>query len=419
MEDNNLRKKISNINAYRIIMLVLITIVVTFIATSASMYKLFKNDIAFSGNNNITNSESIASSEASLLQTLNEFKIFLKQKYIGEINEEDMIEGAIKGYVDGLGDIYTEYLTKEEMKELAEETSGEYVGIGVYVGNNAEDNTILVVGVMNGSPALEAGMQAGDTITKIDGVSYLGEELSKATSYLKGEENTKVKVTVLRNGEELELEITRRKIVVEHVAAKMLDNKIGYIQIDAFDDGVAKTFEKELKSLQEDGMKGLIIDLRSNGGGVVSEATDIADLFSNEGETLLITKSKSENEVLEKAKRSKSVKDIPVVVLVNQGTASASEILAGALRDNYGAMLVGKKTYGKGVIQTVYSLSDGSGLKITTDEYFTPKHNKINKEGLTPDVEVELTKDSEGKYQTEEDKDAQLIKAIEKIKENL
>ena len=168
MEDNNLRKKISNINAYRIIMLVLITIVVTFIATSASMYKLFKNDIAFSGNNNITNSESIASSEASLLQTLNEFKIFLKQKYIGEINEEDMIEGAIKGYVDGLGDIYTEYLTKEEMKELAEETSGEYVGIGVYVGNNAEDNTILVVGVMNGSPALEAGMQAGDTITKID-----------------------------------------------------------------------------------------------------------------------------------------------------------------------------------------------------------------------------------------------------------
>lgn len=419
MEDNNLRKKISNINAYRIIMLVLITIVVTFIATSASMYKLFKNDIAFSGNNNTTNSESIASSEASLLQTLNEFKIFLKQKYIGEINEEDMIEGAIKGYVDGLGDIYTEYLTKEEMKELAEETSGEYVGIGVYVGNNAEDNTILVVGVMNGSPALEAGMQAGDTITKIDGVSYLGEELSKATSYLKGEENTKVKVTVLRNGEELELEITRRKIVVEHVAAKMLDNKIGYIQIDAFDDGVAKTFEKELKSLQEDGMKGLIIDLRSNGGGVVSEATDIADLFSNEGETLLITKSKSENEVLEKAKRSKSVKDIPVVVLVNQGTASASEILAGALRDNYGAMLVGKKTYGKGVIQTVYSLSDGSGLKITTDEYFTPKHNKINKEGLTPDVEVELTKDSEGKYQTEEDKDAQLIKAIEKIKENL
>lgn len=400
---------------YKIIMLVVLTIIITFLATTVLMYKKFESMYKTIGS--VSSSNSIAvDSESSLVNTLEEFKSILQQKYLGDINEQDMIDGAIKGYVSGLGDKYTQYLTKDEMSDLTEETSSKYVGIGVYVADNTDDNTILVVGVMNGSPALEAGMQAGDIIEKIDGVLYKGEELSKATSILKGEENTDVTVTVLRDAKEIDLKITRKMITVEHVASKMLDNNIGYIQINSFDDGVADKFKESVQSLQSSGMKGLIIDLRSNGGGVVQESTGIADLFTKNGGTVLITKDKSGNEELTKATENPIVTDIPVVVLVNEGTASASEILAGALRDNYGAKIIGENTYGKGVIQTVYKLSDGSGLKITTEEYYTPNHTEINKVGIKPDIEVDLTKDANGKYETSEDKDTQLLKAIETVK---
>ncbi len=402
-----------NQKVYKVIMLVALTAIVTFLLTAIFMYKKFDNVYSTVEGNSALSSNVSTTSEKSFLKVLQEFKTILQNQYIGDIDEEKMAEGAIKGYIEGLGDPYTEYLTVEEMQELTEETDGKYVGIGVYVANNSSDNTILVVGVMNGSPALEAGMQSGDIITKIDGTEYKGEELSKATSVLKGEEGTEVKVIVLREGKEIELTITRKTINVEHVASEMLDNQIGYIQIDAFDDGVAETFEEKYNQLKEQGIKGLILDLRSNGGGVVDEATDIASMFTEKEKTVLITKSKTEKEEDTKSNRDPIVKDIPVVVLVNEGTASASEILAGALKDNYGAKIVGKKTYGKGVIQTVYRLTDGSGLKITTDEYFTPNHTSINKVGIEPDVEVDLTKDSNGRYETSKDNDAQLLKATE------
>lgn len=411
MQENK-RQKI-----YKVIMLLALTIIITFLLTTILMYKKFDNVYSTIGVTSGTNSTS-TSNEKSLTKILREFKTILQSKYIGDVDEEKMIEGAIKGYVEGLGDPYTEYLTIEEMEELTEETNSKYVGIGVYVANNTEDNTILVVGVMKESPALEAGMQAGDILLKVEGTEYKGEELSKATSVLKGEEGTDVNVTILRDGEELELVVTRRTINVAHVASKMLDNKIGYIQVDAFDDGVAEDFEEQYKELENQGLNGLIIDLRSNGGGVVDEATDIASMFTQKGNAVLITKSKTEEEEITKSNREPIVKNIPVVVLVNEGTASASEILAGALKDNYGAKIIGKQTYGKGVIQTVYKLTDGSGLKITTDEYFTPNHTAINEVGIEPDVEVDLTKDADGKYETSQDKDAQLQKAIKVIKEN-
>ena len=305
------------------------------------------------------------------------------------------------------------------MQDFTEETSGEYVGIGVYITNYKTNNSILVVGVMKGSPALDAGMQAGDIIEKIDGTLYTGEQLNAATRVLKGQEGTNVKVTIVRDGKEEELNIVRKKITVDHVASQMLEDNIGYIQVDSFDSGVADRAEEQLNELKEKGAKGIILDLRSNGGGIVDEATGIADLFLNKGETVLITKGKSENEDETKAKKDPIIKDIPLVVLVNQGSASASEILAGALKDKYGATIVGMNTYGKGVIQTLYSLSNGGGLKITTEEYYTPNHNKINKVGIKPDVEIELTKDSDGNYETEMNKDAQLLKAEEIIKEKI
>lgn len=407
-------------NIYKIIMLVVLVATITFMLTTMVMYNKFSKvycDSYSIKNESSTNTLTTVSTDLSLIKTLESFKTMIEQKYIGEIDEEKMIDGAIKGYVEGLGDPYTEYLTKEEMKDFMEETNSEYVGIGVYLTKNKTDNTILVVGVMKGSPALEAGMQAGDIIEKVDDIIYTGEQMDDAIKIMKGEEGTKVKVTVIRDGKEIDLNIVRRKITIEHVASQMLKDNIAYIQVDSFDSGVAETFKKQITQLKNDGAKGIIIDLRSNGGGIVDEATGIADLFLKNGETILITKAKESAEEITKSKNAPIIQDIPVVLLVNEGTASASEILAGALKDKYpNTTIVGKTTYGKGVIQTLYNLSDGSGIKITTEEYFTPNHNKINKEGIKPDVEVDLTKDSEGYYETGFEKDAQILKAIEILK---
>lgn len=412
MEDKRIKRQ----NIYKIIMLVILTATITFMLTTMIMYNKFVTSYGSIGiKKNTDGTSSISTTD--LVKTLETFKTMIKQKYIGEVDEEKMVEGAIKGFVEGLGDPYTEYLPKEKMTEFTEETSSQYVGIGVYLTKDKTTNTILVVGTMNGSPALESGMQAGDIIEKVNDVAYTGETMDDAIKVLKGEEGTSAKVTVLRDGKEIDLTVTRKKITVEHVSSKMLENNIAYLQVDSFDSGVAESFKKQVTELVNKGAKGIIIDLRSNGGGIVSEATGIADLFLKKDETILITKSKIANEQLTVSKNDAIITDIPVVILVNEGTASASEILAGALKDKYpNTTIVGMKTYGKGVIQTLYSLSDGSGLKITTEEYYTPNHNKINKEGITPDVEVDLTKNAEGKYETEFDKDAQVKKAIETIK---
>lgn len=412
MEDKKLKRQ----NIYKVVMLVVLTATITFMLTTMVMYNKFSTSYGSLGDKGTTTGTT-TTSYTDLVKTLETFKAMIKQKYIGEVDEEQMIEGAIKGFVEGLGDPYTEYLPKEEMAEFTEETSGQYVGIGVYLTNDKTTNTILVVGIMNGSPALDAGMQAGDIIEKVNDVTYTGETMEDAIKVLKGKEGTSAKVTVLRDGKEIDLTVTRKKITVEHVSSKMVEDNIAYLQVDSFDSGVAELFKNKITDIKNQGAKGIIIDLRSNGGGIVDEATGIADLFLKKGETILITKSKTENEQLTVSKNDPIIEDIPVVVLVNEGTASASEILAGALKDKYpNTTIVGMKTYGKGVIQTLYSLSDGSGLKITTEEYYTPNHNKINKEGITPDVEVDLTKNSEGKYETEFDKDAQVKKAIETIK---
>lgn len=405
---NNNKQKRQNI--YRVIMLVVLTAVITFMVTTIAMYSKFQNSGSLSSNGSSSNSEN------TLVKTLQSFKAMINKLYIGDVDEDAMIEGALKGYVEGLGDPYTEYYTKEEMADLREELNSEYVGIGVYIGNNAVDNTIVIAGTIKSSPAEEAGLKAGDVVEKIDDVSYTGKQLSEATKVLKAEEGTTVKLTILRDEKEIEINITRRKITVEHVSSKMMDNNVAYIKIDSFDNNVADSFKSQLTDLMKGNVNGIIIDLRSNGGGIVTEATDIADLFLEKDETILITKSKKDNEEkITKSKQEPIVKNTPVVILVNEATASASEILAGALKDKYNATIVGKTTYGKGVIQSLYNLKDGSGLKITTDEYFTPNHNKIQKTGITPDVEVDLTKDADGNYETG-DKDAQLLKAIEVIK---
>lgn len=393
---------------YKMIMLVLIVIIVTSLVTAFTTYQYLSN-------NGISYSKVNTTSLEGLEYTLSQFRSELEKKYIGEINDEELIEGAVKGYVDALGDPYTTYYTKKEMKTIMEETNGNFVGIGVYMTKDLEKNAILIIKPIENSPAEKAGILPGDLITKVDDVEYTGDKLEEASNKIRGEEGTKVKLEIYRNGETKTFELTRTKVVVSHVTTKVLNNDIGYIAISDFEGECASEFETKYKQLEKQGIKKLIIDIRNNGGGIVDEALKIANMLVDKDSTLLITKDKSDKEEATKA-TEKPIINIPTVVLVNEYSASASEILAGALKDNGKATLVGTKTYGKGIIQELHQLSDGSGLKITVSEYYTPNHNAIHKIGITPDVEVDLSEDVKQQTTIQEKDDNQLQKAIEILK---
>lgn len=393
---------------YKMIMLVLIVIIVTSLVTAFTTYQYLSN-------NGISYSKVNTTSLEGLEYTLSQFRSELEKKYIGEINDEELIEGAVKGYVDALGDPYTTYYTKKEMKTIMEETNGNFVGIGVYMTKDLEKNAILIIKPIENSPAEKAGILPGDLITKVDDVEYTGDKLEEASNKIRGEEGTKVKLEIYRNGETKTFELTRTKVVVSHVTTKVLNNDIGYIAISDFEGECASEFETKYKQLEKQGIKKLIIDIRNNGGGIVDEALKTANMLVDKDSTLLITKDKSDKEEVTKA-TEKPIINIPTVVLVNEYSASASEILAGALKDNGKATLVGTKTYGKGIIQELHQLSDGSGLKITVSEYYTPNHNAIHKIGITPDVEVDLSEDVKQQTTIQEKDDNQLQKAIEILK---
>ena len=393
---------------YKMIMLVLIVIIVTSLVTAFTTYQYLSN-------NGISYSKVNTTSLEGLEYTLSQFRSELEKKYIGEINDEELIEGAVKGYVDALGDPYTTYYTKKEMKTIMEETNGNFVGIGVYMTKDLEKNAILIIKPIENSPAEKAGILPGDLITKVDDVEYTGDKLEEASNKIRGEEGTKVKLEIYRNGETKTFELTRTKVVVSHVTTKVLNNDIGYIAISDFEGECASEFETKYKQLEKQGIKKLIIDIRNNGGGIVDEALKIANMLVDKDSTLLITKDKSDKEEITKA-TEKPIINMPTVVLVNGYSASASEILAGALKDNGKATLVGTKTYGKGIIQELHQLSDGSGLKITVSEYYTPNHNAIYKIGITPDVEIDLSEDVKQQTTIQEKDDNQLQKAIEILK---
>ena len=403
MEKNNTQK------VYKIIMLVLIVIIVTSLITAFLTYQYLtsSNGIGIGKTN---------SSLSGLEYTLSQFRSELERKYIGEINDEDLIEGAIKGYVAGLGDPYTVYYTKEEMDDIMQETNGNYVGIGIYMTLDTEKNAILVLSPIENSPAEEAGLMPGDIITKVDGVSYTGDQLDEASNKIKGKEGTKVTLEILRGEETKTFEIERRTVLISHITTKVLENNIGYIAISDFEGGCAEEFREKYEELEKQGITKLIIDIRDNGGGIVDEALEIAEMITDKGSTLLITTDKNEKEDITKS-TSDPIINMPIVLLTNEYSASASEILAAALKENGKATLVGTTTYGKGIIQELHQLSDGSGLKITTNEYFTPNHNAIHEIGIEPDIEVELSDEAKAQLELPEEDDTQLQKAIEVLNE--
>lgn len=407
MEEEYLKKQ----RIYKTIMLVALTAFITFIITTVYISNRFN----LSTNNKAISSILGSSKDDDLTTSLKNIESIVDRYYLNEVDKEAAIEGAISGYVSALGDEYTEYIKAEDMKEYTEQIMGNYVGIGIYMTVNRDTNSVMVLSPIKESPAEKAGLLPGDIIKSVDGVEYTGDEMTAAANSIKGEEGTKVTLEILRGEESKTVEITREKVNTNPVVSKKLDNNIGYIEVSSFDEGTAEDFKTKFEELKKQNIESLIIDLRNNGGGLVDEALKMADYIVPKGEKLLITVNKNEKEDIEIAKEDPII-DMPIVVLVNEHTASASEILSGALKDHKEATIVGTKTYGKGVIQQLLTMKTGAGLKITIEEYYTPNKTKINKVGIEPDEVVELPDSITNVLAIDESEDTQLQKAIEILK---
>lgn len=396
MEENNKSK------VYKIIMLIIMTALVTFMITSIGMYNFYTK--TSKGKQEIIQKIEIPNSLEALdvkIQGINEY---LDDYYIGEIDKEKMIESAVKGYVEGLQDAYTEYLTKDEYDELLVSVKGDYVGIGIYMTMDSNNNIVVLMPI-EGSPAEKEGLETGDIILSINGESCSEMDLNIASTKIKGEENTTVDLEIQRGTDILNKTIERKTVEIADSRAEVLENNIGYIELTVFDEGCAENIERYLRDFQNKGIKSVILDLRNNTGGIVSEAIELSELFVGKGNVIMRSYDKKNQETVITSSKEK-MGDFELVILVNEYSASATEIVSAALQDNKAATIVGTTTFGKGVMQEILPIfNKTAALKITIEEFKTPNGNKINKVGITPDVEVELDSTSNA--------DTQLQKAIE------
>lgn len=321
---------------------------------------------------------------------LDKMQDIINQYYLDDVDQETLEDSVCKGLMNGLGDKYAAYYNEEEYAELQEKNSGNYCGIGAYVTQNTTSGAITVVQPIQGSPAQKAGLQAGDIIYAVDGEEVEGSDLSTVVAKMKGEKGSKVTLTVIREDESKHLTISmvRDNIETITVTSEMLDNKTGYIAVSAFEEITTKQFRKALDDLEEQGQERLIIDLRDNTGGLLTSCVDMMDRMLPEGK-VLYTRDKN-NKGEEYYSTDEESFDKPLVILVNGMTASASEVFSGALQDYGRAVLIGERTFGKGIVQSVIGMSDGTALKLTTAKYYTPKGRNIHGTGLEPDKEVIL-----------------------------
>lgn len=355
----------------------------------------------------------------AISKKINLLEQYMDAYYLEEIDTEKFAENIYKGMLYTLGDPYSTYYTKEEYQSLMDSTNGAYCGIGAVVGQDRSTGIITIVKPYVNCPAYKAGMLPGDILYKVNGEEVTGEDLTTVVSKMKGEEGTTVSIEVIREGEEdaLPFTLTRENIEVPTVTYEMLENQIGYIAISEFDEVTATQFSKALNDLEQKEMKGLVIDLRDNGGGVLTTAVEMLDRMLPEG-MIVYTKDKNGNGDKYTATDDKSF-DKPLALLINGNSASASEIFAGAIQDYKLGTLVGTTSYGKGIVQSIIPLKDGSAIKLTTSKYYTPNGRNIHGTGIEPDVVVELEEKQKKKVVIEKEDDNQLQKAIEIVREKI
>ena len=314
----------------------------------------------------------------------------IKDNYYGELDNEKLVDSAIKGMISAIGDEYTSYSDTDDADNFKQTVSGIYEGIGCTVGVNL-DNKIVVVDMFKDSPAEKAGLKVGDIIIKIDGEDFVGKSSTDMSNYVKFSKNSKVVLTIIRDEETMELDVERKKIEIPYVSGEVItkdDMKIGYIDISLFSSTIYDQFKRELEKLEKENISGLVIDVRGNSGGYLSGVTDILNLFLKKGDVIYQLESGNKKQI--KKDTTKEKRDYPVAVLVNGGSASASEILASVIKESYNGYVVGTKTYGKGTVQQTTTLPDGSMVKYTVQKWLTPNGNWVNEVGVEPTDTVEL-----------------------------
>ncbi len=329
----------------------------------------------------------------------------LATKYYKALDEDDIMTGIYRGMYEAAGDPYTMYLTAEEYEKLMAVTTGDFYGVGLSM--SVKDGNIVVMNTIEGSPAERAGFKAGDIILKVDGVSYAANTLDKAAAKMRGDLNTKVTITYSRGDHVKDVELVRKKIVAQSVYSDILDGNIGYIRITSFELATADDFKQEMAKMERAKVKGLVIDLRNNGGGIVDSGLAVADALLPECTIVYLEDKNGEREYHNSDAEATS---LPYVLLVDGGSASATEIVAAAVQDNKGGALVGTTTFGKGIVQLIEPVGDGSAVRVTTKQYFSPSGKIIQGKGIAPDYSVKAD---------EKDKtDKQLEKAISLLKAN-
>ncbi|MCC3144958.1 S41 family peptidase [Halanaerobium sp. Z-7514] len=352
--------------------------------------------------------ESLEESDYTKANAFQDIMYLLQNYYVEDVELDTLIQGAIEGMLNKV-DRYSYFMTPKEFAEMQQEYEGKYGGIGIVI--TTRDNELTIVSPINNTPGERAGLQSGDVIKEIDGQDTAEMSQMKAADLMRGEEGTDVVLKIKRGQEDpFEVEITREDIEVPYVESEMKTEQIGYISLAQFIENVGSDVENELAELKEAGAQGIILDLRNNPGGILSESIDVASVFLDQGDIVSVRQRDETERVLEVNQQMNSDTEIPLIVLINVGSASGSEIVAGAFQDYERAVIMGTNSFGKGVVQSVIPLQDGSAVSLTTARYYTPKDNYIHELGIEPDIKVEFDADAAA-----EEVDNQLEAAIEEM----